>query len=80
MVFSLELHSSHHNQPEQVLMFVITAGDNLVIDECHLRVLLETYLLLVVADQDVSRIETCQQLTENEVDEVSTEVVQTKIV
>jgi hypothetical protein len=52
MVFGLELHSAHQQQPEEVLVSVVSAGLDLVVHEGHLWVLFEADLVLVVSDQD----------------------------
>lgn len=52
MVFRLELHSSHHDQPEQVFVFVVTAALDLMVNKMHFGVFLELDFFLVVADED----------------------------
>lgn len=57
MVFRLILHSSHHQQPEDILLPVISAGDDLVVDIRDIWFLGVGLLPLVVADQHKGRVE-----------------------
>lgn len=57
MMFGLILHSAHHQQPEDILLSVISAGDDLVVDIGNIRLLCVGLLPLVVADQHKGRVE-----------------------
>lgn len=56
MVFRLILHSSHHQQPEDILLPVISAADDLVVDIWDIWLLSEGLLPLVVANQHKGRV------------------------
>ena len=79
-MLSLELHSSHQQQPKQVFVFVVSARGDLVINEGHLRVLRESHFFLVVSDQDESRVESCDEATNDEACKISTDQVERQIV
>ena len=70
----LELHSAHENKPEQIILTVISAGDNLVVNEGSLNFLIVSLLALVIADQNEGGVEACEKLTQDEVDEILSEV------
>lgn len=54
MMFCLVLHTSHHQQPEEVLVSVVSAGDDLMIHKSPFWVIFEPLLLLVVSDENKS--------------------------
>jgi hypothetical protein len=75
MMFCLVLHTAHHQEPEEVLVAVVTASDNLVIHKGHLGVLCKPLLLLVVADEDESGVEAGEEGADEPVEQVGAEVV-----
>ena len=52
VVFALVLHAAHQHQPEQTFVLVVSACLDLVINEGHFWIFLESGLPLVVADQN----------------------------
>lgn len=50
MMFGLKLHSSHQKKPEEILFFVVTAGENLMIDVGDIEILLISFFALMVSD------------------------------
>ena len=50
MVFSLVLHSAHQDEPEEVSLFVVSAGNDLVINEVVLDLFVVPELPFVVSD------------------------------
>lgn len=80
MVLGLVLHAAHQQQPEQILVSVVAAGADLVIDEAHLRVLFEPDFFLMVSNKNKSRIESCDKFANNPVDDVGSEIVEAGIV
>lgn len=80
MVLCLELHSSHQQQPEKILMFVVSASHDLVVNEGHLRILSEPDFFLVVSNQHESRVEPRDKASNDEIDEISAENVQRCVV
>jgi len=51
MVFSLVLHSAHEKQPKEVLVSVVSASHDLVVNKGHFWIQGESHFFLVVADQ-----------------------------
>jgi hypothetical protein len=76
VVFSLELHSSHKQQPEQIFFVVVAACLDLMVDEGHVRLLRESLLPLVVADQHIGGVEPSDELCDDEVDNAVGEQVE----
>jgi len=50
MMFGLILHSSHQKKPEEVLFFIVTAGENLVINVGYIESLFVSFFALMVSD------------------------------
>lgn len=48
VVLSLELHASHQHQPPEVLLRVVPARDDLVINKAHIHFLVDAVLPFVV--------------------------------
>jgi hypothetical protein len=80
MMLSLELHSSHNQQPKNILLPIVAATDNLMMDKRHVRVGLEPLLSLVVTDQQVGRIQPPNQLTDKPIHQIGTVNVKTDVV
>jgi hypothetical protein len=76
VVFGLVLHSSHQQQPEEIVMGVVSTGDDLVVDEGHFWVFLEPDFSLVVADEDIGGVEPCDQAADHKFDKVASEGVE----
>lgn len=55
MVFRLILHSSHHHQPEEIRVPVVSARENLMVNKGHLNLLAvwEPVLSLMVSDENI---------------------------
>ncbi len=79
-MFSLELHSSHKEQPEEALLAVVAASDDLVVDEAHVRLLRESLLPFMVADEHVGRVEASDEFADDEVDNAMGEEVKRCVV
>ena len=80
MVFSLILHSAHKQQPEQIFVFVVSAGDDLVVDEGHFRVDWEPFLFFVVADEYEGGVEAGEEFADDPVEDVGSEDVEAGVV
>lgn len=66
-MLSLELHSSHHNQPEEVCFLVVSAGYNLMVNEAVVDLSIISVFIFMVSDQDKSCIESTNQISQQEV-------------
>ena len=80
MMLSLVLHASHQQQPEKVLVCIVSAAYQLVIDVRHLRVLSKSNFSFMIANQDVGRIESSDEAADDKVNEVRLEEVEGDIV
>ena len=80
VVFALVLHATHQHQPEQTFVLVVSACLDLVINEGHFWILLESGLPLVVADQNNGWVEACDEFSDDEVDEIFLEDVEAGVV
>ena len=80
MVLCLVLHSAHHQQPEDVLLPVISAGDDLVVDVRHIWLLRIGLLALVVADQHEGGVEARNEFGDDPVDQVVMPVDKTPVI
>jgi hypothetical protein len=67
VVFGLELHAAHHDQPEEIGLFVVSAGDDLVIDEVVLDLFVVPVLSFMISDQNKSRVKSAQQISQQEI-------------
>ncbi len=54
VVFSLELHAAHQYDPEEVGVFVVSAGDDLVFDERVADLFVVSMFSFVISDQNKS--------------------------
>ena len=70
VVFSLELHAAHEDEPEEVGVFVVSAGDDLVVDEGVLNFFVISVFSFVVSNQDKGRVEASQQVAQHKVEQV----------
>lgn len=70
VVFSLELHAAHENEPEEVGVFIVSAGDDLVVDERVLNFLIIPVFPFVVSDKDEGGVESTQEVAQQEVEKV----------
>lgn len=80
MVFGLELHAAHHDQPEEIGLFIVSAGDDLVIDEVVLYLFIVPVLSFVISDQNKSRVKSTQQISQQEIWQVLVVVENNEIV
>ena len=80
MMFWLELHSSHHDQPEQVFVFVVTAALDLMVNKVHFGVFLEPDFFLVVADEDEGWVEACDEFSDDKVYKIFSKIVEGGVV
>ena len=80
MVFGLELHAAHHQSPESIVVSVVSACDYLMINEGSVRVLLESGLIFMVANENDSRIEASKQFSDDEIDDIFAKDIETGIV
>jgi len=53
-MLSLELHSAHHDQPEEVGLFIVSAGDDLMINKGVVNLPFISMFSLVISNQDKS--------------------------
>lgn len=61
-------------------MSVVAAGADLMVDEAHFRVFLESHLFFMIANEDKGRIEPCNKFTDHPIDKVSSEIIEAGIV
>ena len=69
-MFSLELHSTHDDKPEEVCVFVVSAGDDLVVDERMLNFLIVSVFPFMVSNQNEGRVEPSQEVAQQKVQQV----------
>ena len=70
VVFGLELHAAHQDHPKEVCVFVVSAGDHLVLDEWVADLFVVPVFLFVVSDQNKSWVKSCYQISDQEVQQV----------
>ena len=80
MMLSLILHSAHQQKPEQILIFVVAASDDLMVDKWSSRFLSESYFFFMVADEDEGRVEPSKEFSDDPVDDVGPENVEADVV
>jgi len=80
MMFSLVLHATHQQQPENIFVLVVSAGLDLMVDETHLRVFLVSDLIFVVTNQDEGSIEATDEHTNNPPDQILSKNIQTGVI
>ena len=80
MMFSLVLHSSHQQKPEKIFMLVVSASNDLVINEGHVGILSKSDFSFVISDQDICWIETSNQTSDNKVQEIWAENIKRNII
>ena len=80
MVLCLILHSSHHQEPEDIFLSVISAGDDLVVDVGNIRLLRVGLLPLMVADQHKGRVEPWNELGNHPVEQIMMPVNQARVI
>jgi hypothetical protein len=70
MVFGLVLHSAHQYEPEEVCLLIVPAGDDLVVNEVMLDLLIIPDLPFVVSNQHKGRVKPSNQIAQQEVQQV----------
>lgn len=63
MVLSLVLHSSHQEQPYNIVLKVVPAGDDLMIHKTQWNLLFKSMLSFVISDEHVGRIKPSYQIS-----------------
>jgi len=70
----LVLHASHHYQPEKVSFTVVSASNQLVVDETGFNLLLICMLSLVVSNKNKGWIKASEKLPDDKVGQILMEV------
>lgn len=64
MVFSLELHASHEDKPEEVGLFIVSAGDDLVVNEGMFDLFGIGVFSFVISNKDKGGVESSQKVSD----------------
>jgi hypothetical protein len=80
VVLGLVLHASHHQQPEQILLGVVSAGLDLMVNVRLLWVVLMSDFLLMVANEDKCSVESSNEFTDDPIHNILPEDVETGVV
>lgn len=70
MVLGLELHATHQNEPEEICVFIVSAGNYLMVNESVLDLLVIFVFLFVISDQNECRVKSTQKISQNKIDQV----------
>ncbi len=72
VVFGLVLHTSHQEQPYDVVLGVVPAGYHLVVHKAQGDLLVKSMLSFVISDQNVGRVKPSNQISNHKVQDVAT--------
>lgn len=57
MMLGLVLHPAHHQQPEEIIVFVVARCGDLMINKAHIWIFRIPNFLLVISDEDEGNVE-----------------------
>lgn len=76
----MKLHSSHEDEPEEVGLLVVSAGDDLVFNEGVFDLLIVSVFPFVVSNEDKGRVEPSQEISQQKVQKVFVVVEENNVV